>query len=74
VRDARGTGPAQNNRKFVERFHFIEEAVRDAGGTLEQTTLKEMDALWEESKKFYPLKDKKSNSKHKIRNSNTIFK
>ena len=44
----------RTNRKFVERFHFIEEAVRDAGGTLEQTTLKEMDALWEESKKFYP--------------------
>jgi len=44
----------RTNRKFVERFHFIEEAVRDAGGSMEQATLKEMDRLWEQSKKVYP--------------------
>lgn len=44
----------RTNRKFVGRFHFIEEAVRDAGCTLEQTSLQEMDALWEQSKKVFP--------------------
>jgi tetrapyrrole methylase family protein/MazG family protein len=44
----------RSNRKFIQRFHFIEETVRAAGGTMEQTSLEEMDALWEEAKKFHP--------------------
>jgi tetrapyrrole methylase family protein/MazG family protein len=44
----------RTNKKFVRRFNFIEEAVRTAGGSLERTSLKEMDALWEKAKKLYP--------------------
>jgi tetrapyrrole methylase family protein/MazG family protein len=44
----------RTNKKFVRRFHFIEEAVRTAGGTLEEMPLREMDELWEQSKKVLP--------------------
>lgn len=44
----------RTNKKFIRRFHFIEEAVRNAGGALQEMPLREMDALWEESKKLYP--------------------
>lgn len=37
--------------KFSRRFRFIEQAAAEAGRTLDEMTLKEMDALWEEAKK-----------------------
>ena len=39
------------NGKFVRRFAFIEEAARAAGRDLQQCTLEELDAWWEEAKK-----------------------
>ena len=38
------------NRKFEERFLYIEERLRERGSNPASATLKEMDALWEKSK------------------------
>jgi tetrapyrrole methylase family protein/MazG family protein len=40
----------QANRKFYRRFTFIERRARQAGRRLEEMTLDEMDALWNEAK------------------------
>ncbi len=37
--------------KFISRFRYIEMSAADAGKSLSEMTLAEMDALWEESKK-----------------------
>lgn len=37
--------------KFISRFRYIEMKAADAGKSLSDMTLKEMDALWEEAKK-----------------------
>jgi tetrapyrrole methylase family protein/MazG family protein len=39
------------NRKFEERFLYIEERLREQGKDPASSTLEEMDALWEEAKK-----------------------
>jgi tetrapyrrole methylase family protein / MazG family protein len=39
------------NRKFEERFLYIEERLREQGKDPASSTLKEMDALWEEAKR-----------------------
>lgn len=39
-------------RKFVRRFDYVEERLRDSGRALGSATLSEMDALWEESKRL----------------------
>ena len=36
--------------KFKDRFQFIEKRLREQGRDLEETSLKEMDALWERAK------------------------
>jgi tetrapyrrole methylase family protein/MazG family protein len=36
--------------RFAERFHFIESRVRDAGRELNDMSLEELDALWNEAK------------------------
>jgi ATP diphosphatase len=41
---------ARTNLKFRRRFRHIEERLRDRGQRLDQATLAEMDALWEEAK------------------------
>ena len=38
------------NRKFVERFRYIEVRLAASGRSLEEATLEEMDALWQEAK------------------------
>ncbi len=38
------------NGKFVRRFRHIEEALKRSGRTPEQSTLEEMDGLWDEAK------------------------
>lgn len=38
--------------KFVKRFTYIENKIKDKGLTFEDCNLKEMDELWEESKKL----------------------
>jgi XTP/dITP diphosphohydrolase len=37
--------------KFVQRFNYIEEKLREQGKDIYRTPLKEMDALWNETKK-----------------------
>lgn len=39
------------NRKFIRRFHHIETTLREQGRSLEEATMKEMEALWQEAKK-----------------------
>lgn len=41
------------NKKFINRFEHIEQNSIKCGKKLELLTLKEMDKLWEESKKIY---------------------
>ncbi|HML31019.1 MAG TPA: MazG nucleotide pyrophosphohydrolase domain-containing protein, partial [Hyphomicrobium sp.] len=38
------------NRKFVRRFAHIEKVLAERGKTPSQSTLEEMDALWDEAK------------------------
>lgn len=40
------------NRKFKQRFRHIELELHQRGRTLEESTLEEMDALWEEAKRY----------------------
>jgi ATP diphosphatase len=40
------------NNKFERRFHYIEQALRDAGRPIENCSLDELDALWGEAKKL----------------------
>lgn len=37
-------------RKFTQRFHYVEERLREQGKTPGESTLAEMDALWDEAK------------------------
>ncbi|TJX67566.1 MAG: nucleoside triphosphate pyrophosphohydrolase [Mesorhizobium sp.] len=41
---------AGTNEKFRTRFHYVEQAVEKSGSTLEEATLEEMEALWQEAK------------------------
>ena len=41
------------NKKFRNRFEYLEARVADAGGNLKDMSLEEMDVLWEESKKHF---------------------
>jgi ATP diphosphatase len=38
------------NEKFRRRFHHIEQALRASGSSLEEATLDEMEALWQQAK------------------------
>ena len=40
----------RTNRKFVARFEYIEQRLRDQGVRLEDSSLEEMEALWQEAK------------------------
>lgn len=40
----------QTNRKFKKRFRYIEKKVDEQNRTVEDATLEEMDAMWEEAK------------------------
>ena len=40
----------KTNKKFTNRFHYIEKSLRDADRDIKQATLKEMDLLWEKAK------------------------
>ena len=39
------------NLKFIRRFNYIEQKAREQGRTLQDMSLEEMDALWNEAKK-----------------------
>jgi tetrapyrrole methylase family protein/MazG family protein len=43
---------AATNRKFVRRFEFIEQKLRESGKSFEQTGLDEMEKFWQEAKKL----------------------
>lgn len=45
------TALASTNRKFRDRFQHIENSLRERGKTLEESSLEEMDQLWEEAKR-----------------------
>ena len=38
------------NRKFISRFHYVEEGLRRQGIASDQATIEQLDALWEEAK------------------------
>ena len=40
----------RTNRKFIQRFNYIEEAAKKQGVSLKDMTLAEMEALWQEAK------------------------
>ncbi len=40
------------NRKFIARFNYVENKAREAGRSLKDMTLAEMDELWNEAKKI----------------------
>jgi MazG family protein len=40
----------QTNDKFIKRFRYIEDKLREKDRDLEKVSLEEMEALWEESK------------------------
>lgn len=40
----------RTNRKFVLRFHEVEEEILRSGGTLESASLEEMDRAWDQAK------------------------
>ena len=42
----------QTNRKFEQRFRYIEEQLKARGKSVKASTLEEMDELWEEAKKI----------------------
>jgi tetrapyrrole methylase family protein / MazG family protein len=45
------TALGQSNRKFYRRFRYVESSIKRQGRELRNTSLAEMDALWEEAKK-----------------------
>lgn len=40
----------RTNKKFIRRFQYIEESVKKNDGNLNEMSLQEMDALWDEAK------------------------
>ena len=44
------TALKKTNRKFRQRFKFIEKELQSGGRTLEESNLEEMDALWNQAK------------------------
>ncbi|MCQ2221014.1 MAG: nucleoside triphosphate pyrophosphohydrolase [Prevotella sp.] len=45
------TALEKTNQKFINRFNYIEKTAKAQGKTIEELTLEEMDAMWEEAKK-----------------------
>jgi tetrapyrrole methylase family protein/MazG family protein len=45
------TALGRSNRKFYNRFRYVESAIKRQGREMKDAPLSEMDALWEESKK-----------------------
>ncbi len=46
------TALERTNKKFIKRFHYLESAAREAGKSLQDMTLAEMDVYWEQAKKL----------------------
>ncbi len=43
----------RTNKKFINRFNYIEKQLKKKGKSITDSNLKEMDKYWEESKKYY---------------------
>ena len=43
----------KTNKKFINRFQFLEEAAKKEGKELSDMSLTEMDVYWEKSKEFF---------------------
>ena len=41
------------NEKFINRFNYIEDKLKETGKEIGNSNLEEMDKYWEESKKNY---------------------
>jgi XTP/dITP diphosphohydrolase len=41
----------RTNRKFIQRFNYLEDKVKESGHKLEELSLEEMDKYWDEAKK-----------------------
>lgn len=46
------TSLERTNKKFIRRFNYLEERAKEAGKSLQNMTLAEMDVYWEEAKKI----------------------
>jgi MazG family protein len=42
----------RTNRKFIKRFSYVENKIKESGRNISQSNLSEMDKFWEESKKL----------------------
>jgi len=40
----------KTNAKFIKRFNYIEQKAKEKGQSLNEMTLNEMEALWQEAK------------------------
>ena len=40
--------------KYIKRFNFIEEKLKERGKKITESNLEEMDGIWNESKKIIP--------------------
>ncbi|MCX6245493.1 MAG: nucleoside triphosphate pyrophosphohydrolase [Bacteroidetes bacterium] len=45
----------RTNRKFIQRFQYLEESAKKLHKPLSEMTLPEMDVFWEEAKRWKPL-------------------
>jgi XTP/dITP diphosphohydrolase len=45
----------RTNRKFIQRFQYLEEKAKKLQKPLNEMTLAEMDVFWEEAKTWKPL-------------------
>ena len=43
----------KTNKKFINRFQFLEKAAKKEGKNLSDMSLAEMDVHWESSKEFF---------------------
>jgi XTP/dITP diphosphohydrolase len=43
----------KTNKKFINRFQFLEKSAKKEGKNLSDMTLTEMDVYWEKSKEFF---------------------
>lgn len=50
----------KTNQKFQRRFRFIERSLKEQNKTLEESDLKEMDALWDEAKRLERAETKRN--------------
>lgn len=41
----------RTNKKFISRFNFVENKVKESGRSLKDVTLGELDSMWNEAKR-----------------------